>query len=473
MNVAPGTRPFIKWHTAKQFRPSSSALTTVAVLCRLFERRIHENLLASRRRLISVLLASTTQHKHLFELLPRPLLLENMLCMLTPFENVSVLPLVSHSSAMLAASDISCFLMVQRLYIRPSTYISEWSFAYDSWDEWDLLDDATKLQHDVEDNHKQCVVDDAELARYLLRPQTTTTSPATLYTDAITLQPSSIEGTGVFAVRDIEANEPLCVVTGAYELANNLHSEDHHSFKLPREPGFATTTGDQTTVLTPFGRNGEDHRSKVHFCNHSCFPNAHIVFLNIKDAHANAALPFRRDPGGGSSCSWLSRHRALRSAWLSFCVPLLQYESRLDEQDFVYSDRNHKTELIRTLTERTAARRLYVLCAKGRKIPKSDEVTYTYCNVGNEGIVRNGGMGRIKINTFDDQICGCPHSDAEQHYMTGRHVNETYGEFRERCRERATNSSFCRLQEQYLHRDFDAPNMETCRTYTDEEVQSM
>jgi len=151
----------------------------------------------------------------------------------------------------------------------------------------------------------------------------------------------------------------------------------------------------------------------------------------------------------------------------------LQYESRLDEQDFVYSDRNDK--LFRTLEERTAARRLYVLCAKGRKIPKSDEVTITYCHVGRKEIVRNGGMGRMKIDTFDDQICGCPHSDAEQHYMTGRHVNETYGEFRERCIERcrATNHSFGVLQEQYLHRDFDAPNMYTCRTYTDEEVQSM
>jgi hypothetical protein len=326
------------------------------------------------------------------------------------------------------------------------------------------------LPRDIEDDHKQCVVDDAELTRYLLRSKATTTSPATLNTDAITLQPSSIEGTGMFAVRDNEANEPLCVVTGAYAPANNLHSEDHHSFKVTIGLG-----GFDTEVLTPFGRNGEDHRSKVHFCNHSCFPNASIVFLNIKDAHANDALPFRRDPRGDTSCSWLSRHRALRSAWLSFCVPLLQYESRLDEQDFVHFNNNNTDELSRTLIERTAARRLYVLCAKGRKIPKSDEVTITYCQIGFESVVKNGGMGRMKNYIFDDQICGCPHSDAERHYMTGRHVNETYGEFRERCIERcrATNVSFCNLKEQYLHRDFDAPNIYTCRTYTDEEVQSM
>jgi hypothetical protein len=116
-----------------------------------------------------------------------------------------------------------------------------------------------------------------------------------------------------------------------------------------------------------------------------------------------------------------------------------------------------------------------VLCAKDRKIPKSDEVTITYCQIGNESVVKNGGMGGMKNYIFDDQICGCPHSDAEQHYMTGRHVNETYGAFGARiCAMNYTTGRATQMQP--LHREFveSGNNRERSQNngFTDEELQS-
>ena len=141
--------------------------------------------------------------------------------------------------------------------------------------------------------------------------------------------------------------------------------------------------------------------------------------LKIEDYKAKKEAPLSR-----SVCPWLSKHYALRTAWRSFCVPLLQYESRVKKNDrcnnpwrspfgrrkTVYQKFPHNLKVEST----HSGKWLYVLCAGAQQmIPKSEEVTITYCH--RDAYYRS-------VSSFHDTICGCPHgsNDDEQHVMSGR-----------------------------------------------------
>lgn len=50
---------------------------------------------------------------------------------------------------------------------------------------------------------------------------------------ALSLQPSPIHGTGLFAQRDLAAGEPLAIVTGTFAAGHELPAHDQHSFRIP------------------------------------------------------------------------------------------------------------------------------------------------------------------------------------------------------------------------------------------------
>jgi hypothetical protein len=378
-------------------------------LCKLIEQRIYEKLSANRQSMLAKLHGTPTGD--IFPFLPAinpSVLLGSMLCFLTHHEVVTLLPLVSRQMALLASCETSCFLLVRRLHI-VATNNQVKKEKKQSWHGTEAASLTVKA-NETEQWHEQYALDEVALKASLMFDATNGAAPV-VEVVPLECRPSQIHGTGTFATRAISMGEPIAIVTG--ELASNMCRDDN-----PGEHGFQLMNG---RILTPIGADGEDRRSFVHFCNHSCLPNAIMWRLDI-DHHATGCdLPYKR-----SSCTaeglipWMSKHHALRSVWKSFCLPLLKYKARPAKGG------THS---------RGTIDQIFVLCARNQDIANGEEITITYPSNGHlDGrFCRSASaMGRISLK-YDSLLCGCSHSEADQHYMNGRYMNETDLEFGQRC----------------------------------------
>ena len=394
-------------------------------------------------------------------------------------------------------------MLIKRLYIRPTSY--------------QRPEDKIREDHWIGNFPDQCLLDDYALAQHLKynrNPDDTKVTPIALNnSDVVELKPSSIDGTGVFASRKIKASEPLLLVTGAFfkyvlsffffvshtlhvlspllclffihsslmsgafELSTELHAQDNHSFQVPGRVVDDTLYNGGAIlerVLTPFTRDNEDRRTEIHYCNHSCNPNAHILMIKIdtdepkiiknksstkKNARERDAIAMNIRTLSQEICPWMSKHYALRSCWRtffflfsrvyyilcfvihlfisytiyyiyiyiisfpflfcqsfagSFCVPLLRYKSYLGKFDGRYEwPRNYRPILnYSNNIQPHKGKYLYVLCAKDdQQISPMEEVTITYCK--GRGRYMHDSPPTASSNDLYGMLCNCPHKNGD------------------------------------------------------------
>ena len=355
------------------YRPSIFNCTSfpqALEICRLLKQRIHEKLRKSRHKLF-VLFNSDHPSRPVFPQLPVSVIIEHILGFTTHFEVITVMPLVSRQMACIATCDAVCTHLVRCLHIHPSkTLPPNWRRVKPFWGKINYIKD-TASEKDIKEWEEAFEKDTKESSK---------SSPSRhQLINTLERRQSTIHGTctGTFATRVIHPGSPMTFVTGEYETPSKLYEDDNnHAFYCSGKQGFNSTQ----CVLTPFGRHGKDNRSMIHFANHSCQPNARVLRFDIASNLNTAYIPHRDDSTWGDledTCtpkgfiSWMSDNDLLRSVWVSFCLPLLRYKTRGEQQEDEDEDEDEDEE-------KCTQDHLFLLCARGCLIPKNAEVTITH-----------------------------------------------------------------------------------------------
>ena len=298
------------------YQQTEEDMQHTAVLCQLIEKRLYEKLAMSRNRILNIISPTISSETipdnssflrtegDIFPELPcvdSSVLLGHLLCFLSHYEVVAILPAVSCPMASLAACDISSILLTRRLKIRNTvnqiqTNLLNARTEKESlelkrndqarWEKCYALDEAALNNNNKIGNGSSCSSTSSSSTSNSSKSSSSSNSSSNssnssnrsnlnfgTFAEVVPLEclPSLIHGTGTFATRDIKQGEPIALVTG--ELASRCHQHDSEG-----EHGFQLMNG---RILTPIDMDGTDNRSAVHYCNHSCVPNASLDHLDI------------------------------------------------------------------------------------------------------------------------------------------------------------------------------------------------